>query len=91
MSIAFCNVETVCDNLFLFVCLFVCLFVSILLLILQEFQGVDPNFIKLFRIAQLIIEYLLVSNIQHEYCCVLIASFLGYSILSSIWESNQVH
>ena len=29
--------------------------------LLQEFHNVDANFVKLFRLAQLIIEYLLVS------------------------------
>ena len=32
---------------------------------IQEFYHVDPNFIKLFRLAQLIIEYLLVSFTIH--------------------------
>lgn len=49
----------------------------------QEFRNIDPNFVKLFRLAQLIIEYLLVSLLL----CIRIVNlimFIWFAALSAV-------
>ena len=58
-NVTFCDVASEASKPLLI--LWICGFMQELCL-LQDFQGVDGNFIKLFRLAQLTIEYLLVSK-----------------------------
>ena len=54
----------------------------------QEFHHVDPNFIKLFWLAQLIIEYLLVSFAVHAY--VVLTSFVSQpSLLKWVKQAGK--
>ena len=48
----------------------------------QDFQGVDGNFIKLFRLAQLTIEYLLVRDLYRA--CVLYTLTFGSLAFSAV-------
>ena len=60
------------ESVWMYVCIF-CITVSVYVLwqcwvqhglapLVQDFTGVDPHFLKVFRLSQLIIEYLLVSD-----------------------------
>lgn len=53
---------------------------------LQEFHNVDTNFIKLFRLAQLMLEYLLVCHIKDPWSCkyTYVYTFIVYVAFSTI-------
>ena len=54
-NVAFCNIDAeVSHTMLMFPHLFH---------VIQEFRSLDPNFIKLFKLGQLIIEYLMVSSV----------------------------
>ena len=60
VNITFCNVDL---EVYMHVVCVATMFTTKHTMISKEFHNVDTNFVKMFRLAQLIIEYLLVCHI----------------------------
>lgn len=54
MNITFCNIDTEVRSYVIYKA------INCIISFFQEFQHVDRNFIKIFKLSQLVIEYLLV-------------------------------